>query len=248
MGTVGYMSPEQVQGLSADQRSDIFSFGAVIFEMFWGRRAFKGATAVETMNAILKEDPPEVSDADRPVPPALERIARRCLEKKPQERFHSAHDLALALEALSGASVAPAVVAPSRRRGTSWGRLAWTLVAATLLGGLVAGLLLGRRAATEQQPLIKLNLAFSPDEAPVLTDSPVLALYLARNAWDRLTSGGINWSPVWSNDGERLAFCSNREDRMNTFSMPIDRSAPAERMATTSTWTCPPRGRRTGGR
>jgi eukaryotic-like serine/threonine-protein kinase len=173
MGTVGYMSPEQVQGLSADQRSDIFSFGAVIFEMLWGGRAFKGATAVETMNAILKEDPPDVSEVARPVPPALERIVRRCLEKKPQERFHSAHDLALALEALSGASVAPAVVAPPRRRGALWGRLAWAIAAMALLGG---GLFVGKRGSDERQPLMKLSLVFSPDEAPILADSPVLAL------------------------------------------------------------------------
>ena len=159
MGTAGYMSPEQVQGLPADTRSDIFSFGAVIFEMFWGRRAFKGATAVETMNAILKEDPPDVSQVDRPVPPALERIARRCLEKKPQERFHSAHDLALALEASSGTSSAPAIAsAPARRRGALWGRLAWAIAAIALLGGFGGGLLVGTRRSVERQPLMKLSL------------------------------------------------------------------------------------------
>lgn len=103
LGTVGYMSPEQVKGQPADHRSDLFSFGAILYEMFSGRRAFKGDTKVETMNAILKQDPPDLSEPGGEVSPVVERVVRRCLEKRPEERFHSAHDLGLALEALSGA-------------------------------------------------------------------------------------------------------------------------------------------------
>jgi Tol biopolymer transport system component len=101
MGTAGYMSPEQVRGKSADQRSDIFAFGAILHEMISGKRAFRGDTAADTMSAILKEEPPELSETGRPVPPGLERIVRHCLEKNPAERFHSARDLAFALEALT---------------------------------------------------------------------------------------------------------------------------------------------------
>jgi serine/threonine protein kinase/Tol biopolymer transport system component len=104
MGTVGYMSPEQVRGLAVDQRTDIFSFGAVFYEMLTGRRAFKGDSSVETMNAILKDDPPEFAEVAAGVPAALDRIVRRCLEKQPDERFHSAHDLGLALETVSTSS------------------------------------------------------------------------------------------------------------------------------------------------
>ncbi len=104
MGTVGYMSPEQVRGQSVDQRTDIFSFGAVFYEMLTGRRAFRGDSHVETMNAILKEDPPEFGDAGAGIPASLDRIVRRCLEKQPEERFHSAHDLGIALETVSGSS------------------------------------------------------------------------------------------------------------------------------------------------
>ncbi len=104
LGTVGYMSPEQVRGLPVDQRSDIFSFGTILFEMLAGQRAFERDSAVETMNAILKEDPPEVDSARVLLPPGLERIVARCLEKQPEDRFRSAHDLAFALEALSGVS------------------------------------------------------------------------------------------------------------------------------------------------
>src|SRR5262249_22472487 len=87
MGTVGYMSPEQVLGRETDQRTDIFSFGAVLYEMLSGDRAFKRNSAVETMNAILKEDPPELSETGKIVSPALDRIVRHCLEKNPESRF-----------------------------------------------------------------------------------------------------------------------------------------------------------------
>ncbi|HTS38600.1 MAG TPA: protein kinase [Candidatus Solibacter sp.] len=104
LGTVGYMSPEQVRGHVAGPASDLFSFGAVLYEILTGRRAFRGDTAADTMSAILKEDPPEMLEADRQVPPALERIVRHCLEKNPEERFQSARDVAFALESLSSAS------------------------------------------------------------------------------------------------------------------------------------------------
>src|SRR3954470_5938255 len=104
LGTVGYMSPEQVRGKAADQRSDLFSFGVVLYEMIAGKRAFTGDSSVEVMNAILKSDPPELSSSDRNVPTALDRIVRRCLEKNPEERFQSARDVAFALDAVSGSS------------------------------------------------------------------------------------------------------------------------------------------------
>jgi WD40 repeat protein len=104
MGTLGYMSPEQVRGKPADARSDIFSFGAILYEMLSGRRAFHGDSAADTMSAILREEPPDLSVTNQNVSPALERIVRHSIEKNPERRFHSAHDLAFDLEALSSAS------------------------------------------------------------------------------------------------------------------------------------------------
>ncbi|MBI3664901.1 MAG: protein kinase [Acidobacteria bacterium] len=103
LGTVGYMSPEQVRGQPVDHRSDLFTFGAILYEMISGRKAFRGASAVETMNAILKEEPEELSAINPNSPPALERNIRHCLEKNPEERFQSARDVAFDLEALLGA-------------------------------------------------------------------------------------------------------------------------------------------------
>ena len=116
LGTAGYMSPEQVRGGPVDHRSDVFSFGAILYEMLTGSRAFRGDSAIETMNAILKEDPPEPSQSGRNVPPVLDRIVRHCLEKNPALRFQSVRDLAFDLESLSEvSSPATGVVLPSAR-------------------------------------------------------------------------------------------------------------------------------------
>ena len=112
MGTVGYMSPEQARGWPADHRSDIFSFGVVLYEMLAGERPFRGDTAAEVLTAILRDDPPELPEALRDTSPALERIARRCLEKDPEERFQMVRDIAFALEAVGhGTARRPAVQA-----------------------------------------------------------------------------------------------------------------------------------------
>ena len=114
------MSPEQVRGRPLDHRTDIFSFGAILYEMLTGRRAFRGDSNVETMNAILKEDPPDFAEVSPGLPASLDRIVRRCLEKNPEERFYSAHDLGIALEALLGTSsqiaAARAMAAPPPSR------------------------------------------------------------------------------------------------------------------------------------
>ncbi len=150
LGTVGYMSPEQARGLPADGRSDIFSLGAILYEMVAGRRAFKGSSPVETLSAIIREEPPELSISAPAASPALDRIVRRCLEKRPDERFQSARDLAFALEAISGTSgttvvsgiepgpdtAPPPARAPRWRR---WGRIALLVAAGVPLGMCMVG-------------------------------------------------------------------------------------------------------------
>src|SRR5215813_13846150 len=104
MGTVGYMAPEQVRGLAADARTDIFALGVILYEMLTGHRAFRKPTSAETMNAILNEDPPPISQLAAGTPPGLQRVSHRCLAKNPEQRFQHAADLAFALEALSDSS------------------------------------------------------------------------------------------------------------------------------------------------
>ena len=109
LGTMGYMSPEQVRGLPVDHRSDIFSFGTILYEMLSGKRAFKRDTASDTIAAILKEDPPELTQSGRNISPALDHIVRHCLEKDRDRRFHSAHDIAFALSEASSPTTASGV-------------------------------------------------------------------------------------------------------------------------------------------
>jgi len=122
LGTVGYMSPEQVRGQSAEDRSDIFALGAILYEMLTGKRAFHKPTSAETMSAILNEEPPVISQIVPAVPPALQRVVQRCVEKSPAQRFHSASDLAFGLEALSDTGSAPggAFVAVKSKIGWAW--------------------------------------------------------------------------------------------------------------------------------
>jgi len=138
LGTVGYMSPEQVRGLDTDHRSDIFSLGAILYEMMAGRRAFHGPTRADTMTAILKEEPPESTGSGRHLPPALVRIVARCLEKMPERRFQSASDLAFALEAGSSTSgseltSASRATAPTPRRYGTWLRRSAVIGGAAVL-------------------------------------------------------------------------------------------------------------------
>ena len=154
LGTVGYMSPEQVRGVATDHRSDIFSFGAILHEILSGKRCFRGDTTADTMSAILKDDPPELTETNRQVPPALERIVRHCLEKNAEERFQSARDIAFDLEALSSASssalapVTPSVVGTRQRRRAVFA----TVGTVGLIAALVLGMALGGRWSTRQPP------------------------------------------------------------------------------------------------
>jgi hypothetical protein len=134
MGTAGYMSPEQVRGKAVDHRTDIFAFGAILYEMLTGTRAFHRSTSAETMTATLDDEPPAISQFVQGIPPGLQRVVHRCLEKNPEQRFHSASDLAFALEALSESGSVPAVAAGGasgpRRRGKA---LLWSVCVVAIL-------------------------------------------------------------------------------------------------------------------
>jgi Tol biopolymer transport system component len=155
MGTVGYMSPEQVRGEDADHRSDIFSFGALLYELLTGQRAFASDTAAETMTAILRLEPPQVDRPGVPIAAALDRVVRRCLEKKRERRFQSAHDLAFALSTVKAdppSSMGPARVPAAAARLSVVGggeRLAWAAATAllTILAAVLAAVHVARPPA-----------------------------------------------------------------------------------------------------
>jgi predicted Ser/Thr protein kinase len=132
MGTAGYMAPEQVRGSAADHRTDIFAFGTILYEMLTGKRAFHKPTSAETMAAILNEEPASISQTVRAIPPALQRMVQRCLEKNPEERFQTASDLAFALEALSDSGATRSEL-PGEKTGLPW---SWIFASAMALAVL----------------------------------------------------------------------------------------------------------------
>jgi Tol biopolymer transport system component len=146
IGTASYMAPEQVRGEAADPRTDIFAFGVVLFEMLSGQRVFRRDTPAETMTAVLKEDPPELSNAGHLISSALDRIVRRCLEKSPEQRFQSAKDLAFALEALSGTSLAAAAQPAHAALWKSW---AAVVAGVALVAALSVFYFAGTRSAAQ---------------------------------------------------------------------------------------------------
>jgi eukaryotic-like serine/threonine-protein kinase len=176
MGTVGYMSPEQVRGQSADHRTDIFSFGAILYEMLAGKRAFQKPTSPETMSAILNEDPASISQVTTSIPPALQRVVHRCLEKNPEQRFQSASDLAFALEALSeGSGFGSAATIP--KPASTGNRILWLVVTTVIVIALTTAFFLWRRWAVNRASqgrhgeIVHRQLTSSAPGDPVLADA-----------------------------------------------------------------------------
>jgi serine/threonine protein kinase/Tol biopolymer transport system component len=148
LGTVAYMSPEQLRGKPVDQRSDIFSFGAILYEMLTGTRAFAGETQVDTMTAILKEDPAEMREG-QDIPFAFEQVVRHCLEKEPENRFQSARDLAFALSTLSDVTTSKQAAVFSRRKSRV---RTWLLLTAAALLVAALAVFLGTRLRPVPNP------------------------------------------------------------------------------------------------
>ena len=186
MGTLGYMSPEQVRGRPTDARSDIFALGAVLYEMLSGRRAFQGDSAADTMSAILKEDPPDLSATNRSISPGLERIVRHCLEKNPEQRFQSARDMVFHLQSITadtGSAALAALPGPAPKR--RWGVPA--------LAGAGAALALSAAA----------TLILRPPSPP---GPPVSRFSIRAPEGVSLAELGTQSLPSISPDGRRMAF------------------------------------------
>ena len=161
VGTVGYLSPEQISGLPAEARSDLFSLGAVLYEMLSGRRAFTGASKIETLSAILRDDPGVIADPESPIPAALEAVTRRCLEKSPSNRFGSARDLSFALRSVVETPTARLAGPPAAKSRTSSSRapVVAVVLAVAVLSLAVLGVVRTRGTARSFESLAVLPFA-----------------------------------------------------------------------------------------
>jgi Tol biopolymer transport system component len=178
MGTAAYMSPEQVRGQAVDHRSDIFSLGVVLYEMLSGAKAFHRDSAVETMNAILKEEPPELTTLDPKIPVGLARVVQHCLEKHPADRFQSARDLAFDLETLSGTSGEAAAALQAGRvaaRSRIRERLAWGVAAAIAVAAIGALLALDHMRRPPEAELVRFSVT-GPEGVMLVPDSTAVAI------------------------------------------------------------------------
>jgi serine/threonine protein kinase/Tol biopolymer transport system component len=222
MGTASYMAPEQVRGQGIDPRTDIFAFGAVLFEMLSGKRAFQRDSPVETMAAVLKEDPPELADPSHPISPALDRIIRRCLEKNPEQRFQSAKDLSFALDSLSGTTLSGPVQATSAPH--RFPRMFPVMIAVALAAVAVATWFFAKRPAPQARMQFAIPVAgevshmalsadgtmlafISPDESSGI---PMLNLQHVGSPGAIVLPGTAGATyPFWSPDGAYIAFFAN---------------------------------------
>jgi eukaryotic-like serine/threonine-protein kinase len=200
LGTIGYMSPEQVRGLRADYRSDIFSFGTILYEMLFGRRAFHHATDAETLTAILNEDPLDVPATERHIPPALVRMIERCLEKSPDARFQSTRDLAFALEGVSSSDIAvPTIPGLNRANIARAFRTSWGVGAAMVVAVLAVLAIVYSRLAVPAPVITRLDVV-----TPATSEAFSFAL---------------------SPDGRQLAFVANAENGSRLWVRSLDQAS-----------------------
>jgi serine/threonine protein kinase len=236
MGTVGYMAPEQVRGQTTDHRADIFAFGAILYEMLAGKRAFQRPTSADTMSAILNDDPPGISQVTLNIPPALQRVSHRCLEKNPEQRFQSASDLAFALDALSDSS-GSALKFPAKDAGGS-ALLSFVkehklvLVAGLVLAAFLAGALLYstrslRPSKVSRARITHKQFTFSGDAYdPAISPDGLFVSYVSKKPGEKqklivqasngteleLAQGTGISGPRWSPDGSEVLFERHEAD------------------------------------
>jgi Tol biopolymer transport system component/predicted Ser/Thr protein kinase len=224
LGTFQYMAPEQLEGGEADARSDIFAFGAVLYEMATGRKAFSGKSQASLAGSILRDDPPSVNEIAPMTPPALNRVIKTCLAKDPEDRFQTAHDVKLQLQWIAEGGSQAGLPAPVAARRKSRERLAWGVAAAAIAAAAVLGIGFARRAPAKPRAV---RFEIPTPEGVIAIDAPRISpdgRYLAFNATDAegkariwvrslnaLAAQPLNGTegttrPFWSPDSRFLGF------------------------------------------
>lgn len=237
MGTVGYMSPEQVRGLNVDQRSDIFAFGAILYEMVMGKRTFERPTSADTMSAILNEEPPSLLQLAPDTPLALERVVRRCLEKNAEQRFQSASDLAFALEALSDPAAWSATSAHEIKKPKSK-PLSGALVIVTLMV-LAAMVFVFLRLRPAPVPSVANYVQLTHDgqrKSLIATDGARLYLGLGIGSSGSFTFHGIAEMSVSGGEPRKISVTTSPNI------VPVDLSADGSELLVVDGEGAPPRG------
>jgi eukaryotic-like serine/threonine-protein kinase len=237
LGTVGYMSPEQVRGHSTDQRTDIFAFGAILYEMVMGRRSFQKNTEADTISAILNEEPPPIAQFAPDTPSGLERIVRRCLEKSPEQRFQSAADLAFALEAISDPSIAsPSGAHPIARVEPRHRPIAWLFVGVVILA--VAAVIAYSLLKPAPPPRVANYVQLTHDGQPkalIATDGSRLYLSLGEVRAGSFASHGAAEMSTAGRDPTRLSI-------VPALSSPFDLTPDGSQILAISGQGAPPKG------
>ncbi len=227
LGTFQYMAPEQLEGLEADARTDIFAFGVLLYEMASGRRAFEGKTRTSLIAAIVGAEPRPLAEVQPLTPPALEHVIRRCLEKQPDDRWQSARDVSAELKWISQAGVQSGIASSRTRSGSVRERLAWValLIAASLGAAAVAW-----KTASKESPVLTASInpppqsTYDTDSPPALSPDGRFIASVIRGAngrrslyaraldgsWERSYAGSDDAQiPFWSTDSARIAFHQN---------------------------------------
>jgi eukaryotic-like serine/threonine-protein kinase len=223
LGTFQYMAPEQLEGKEADARTDIFAFGAVLYEMATGKKAFQGKSQASLISSIMSSDPPPISSVQALAPPELDRAVRKCLAKDPEDRWQNASDLGSELKWIGEDGSQAGVAAPSSSRPRSRERLAWTLASLAVLGALTLAVVRRQRSGPPRRPLQFIvpapekssfgdSFAMSPDGEQLVFEASSegktqLWLRLLNSIEARPIEGTEGGSfPFWSPDGQYVGF------------------------------------------
>ena len=238
IGTLQYMAPEQLEGKTADARTDLFAFGALLYEMLTGKKAFSGESQASLIGAILKDDPPPLAELHPMSPPLLERIVHRCLAKDPHDRWQTARDLMLELKWIAGGDAQMGVAPPAVTRRPSRERLAWVL--AVLLSSAVTGITLWNLTRPPARPVARFVITPPPTAPLTVTNDPNVAIspdgshivYLGRGEIRQLyvrpidqmeatpiPGTELSHSPFFSPDGRWVGFFADRDRTLKKVSL-----------------------------